>query len=131
MYEFALYECGPISTCPTQLSDAKATHTINTVCEPHPNTKLDYCQDGVGRNLLNRYFCCITNGLGPPFDDAFIEWFYLIETNSVASAYVTGKFTFMANKSYIENVHTTQGLGYGGPGGIGIPIFNPSNHNPL
>lgn len=131
-YEFALYECGfnTISghICPTAFSDAKATHTNNIVCVNHPNIKLDYCSIGVGPNLLNRYFCCITGGPGgPPFEDAFIEWFYLIETNNVSAAYVTGKFTFMANKDYILNVHTT--LGYNGPGGIGIPLFNPSNHN--
>ena len=36
-------------------------------------------------------------------------------------------FAFRCDKDYILNVHNTSG--YLGPGGIGIPIFNPSNHN--
>jgi len=126
-----LYECGlnliSGSICPTVVADAKATHTQNTVCVVHPSIKLDYCSNGVGPNFNNRYFCCITGGPLPITEDAFIEWFYFIETSNVAGAYVTGKFTFMANKDYILNVHNTSG--YLGPGGIGIPIFNPSNHN--
>jgi hypothetical protein len=132
-YEFALYECGPNArpTCPTTFAEAIATHPANSVCNTHALIKLDYCENGVGPNLFNRYFCCIIGGPGTITEDAFIEWFYSIETSTIAQNWVTGKFTFMANKDYILNVHTTQGLGYGGPGGIGIPLFNPSNHNQL
>ena len=131
-YDFALYECGPnvpVQTCPTTFADAIATHPANSVCNTHALIKLDYCENGVGPNLFNRYFCCIIGGPVPPTEDAFIEWFYSIETNTVAQNWVTGKFTFMANKDYILNVHNTNG--YFGPGGIGIPLFNPSNHNQL
>ena len=75
----------------------------------------------------NRYYCCIIGGPAPPKDDAFIEWFYYIETSNVAQSWVTGKFTFMANKEYIQN--TWNNFGYVGPIGTGIPLFDPSNHN--
>jgi hypothetical protein len=102
----------------------------NEVCKPQTGVKLDYCYNGLV-TPFSRYFCCIIGGPGgPPFSDAFIEWFYYIKVSEVADSYVTGKFTFMANKDYIENVHTTLGFGYNGPQGNGIPLFNPSNHNP-
>jgi hypothetical protein len=124
-----LYVCGR-NACPATFSDAKATHNTplnNEVCKAHTGVPLDYCTDGIV-TPFNRYFCCIIGGPGgPPFEDAFIEWFYYIETNNAAQAYVTGKFTFMANKNYIKNVWDAHG--YPGPVGNGIPLFNPSNHN--
>jgi hypothetical protein len=99
----------------------------NTVCEQQA-TPLDYCNNGT---IFTRYFCCITDGPAPPTEDAFIEWFYYIETTNsgIAQSWVTGKFTFMANKEYIRNVYSTSGGNYLGPNGTGIPLFNPSNHN--
>jgi hypothetical protein len=86
---------------------------------------------GVPLPLAFRYFCCITGGPTPPTEDAFIEWFYYIETNAATSSYVTGKFTFMANKDYIKNVYAANANTYLGPIGTGIPLFDPSNHNQI
>jgi hypothetical protein len=128
-YEFALYVCGR-DACPFNPLDKKASHNeflTNEVCKPQTGVKLDYCNDGV-LTAFSRYFCCITGGGLPIVSDAFIEWFYCIKISEVAESYVTGKFTFMANKDYILNMHNAHG--YLGPQGNGIPLFNPSNHNP-
>jgi hypothetical protein len=75
-----------------------------------------------------RYFCVISNGIGPPFDDAFVEWYYTVDVFPAAPYYVTGKLTFSAPAAYIEHWYNHTPA-WGGPAGIGIPMFCQSNHN--
>jgi hypothetical protein len=82
-----------------------------------------------------RYSCSIVDGPNPPSEDAFIEWFWVVQYNTVAQEanFITGKFTFCANATYIYNTWranlSATGNGYSNVNGYGIPIFNPSNHN--
>jgi hypothetical protein len=126
-YEFALYRCGRDS-CPTTTGSAVALHNITNVCQTH-TIPLDYCTNGIV-TAFTRYYCCIINGPTLPTEDAFIEWFYYIETTNagLGRSWVNGKFTFMANKDYIKNVYSATNS-YLGPVGTGIPLFDPSNHN--
>jgi hypothetical protein len=122
-----LSACGPqqLNLC----NIAIATHFFNpltgsAVCQTQ-SAGLRFCDD-------ERYFCVITNGnfAGPPFDDAFVEWYYTVDTNTIAPSYVTGKLTFSAPAAYIEYWYTVNGNQYLGPGAFGgIPMFCQSNHN--
>jgi hypothetical protein len=85
---------------------------------------MKFCDD-------ERYFCVISNGsiITPPFDDAFVEWYYTVQTNTIAPGYVTGKLTFSAPAAYIEYWYNQGATGYNGPAMLGIPMFCQSNHN--
>jgi hypothetical protein len=84
-----------------------------------------------------RYSCQIIDGPGGtqpgfPTEDAFIEWFWSIEYSDAGSIihYITGKFTFCANATYIFNTWRANGNSYVNPANANaIPMFNPSNHN--
>ena len=80
--------------------------------------------------------CTITAGPPSPKEDAYIEWHWYAKytdttpTPSVPVT-VTGKFIFVASAAYIQSQHDLHG-NYDGvnTSGIGIGMFNPSNHNP-
>jgi hypothetical protein len=120
-YEYTLYACGPSLSCPTLTG---AFHPMTRVCHQHSAIGLSDCN-------THRYFCYITNGPPNPDEDAFIEWFWS-KTNLVAQYGIVGKFTWMASKNWIINCHQQNGGVY--TGGLafpyGIPLWNPSNHNP-
>ena len=97
--------------------------TPDGVCQEQTAINLDYCGNA-------RYACIIVDGPNTPSEDAFIEWYWAIEYPGLAQrSYITGKFTFCANATYILNTWTANGGGYGGLVVPGIPMFNQSNHN--
>jgi hypothetical protein len=77
--------------------------------------------------------CTINSGLDPPTEDAYIEWHwygsYITPDLGGGKIYVTGKFIFVASAAYIRSQYDLHD-NYDGIGGIGIGMFNPSNHNP-
>jgi hypothetical protein len=79
--------------------------------------------------------CTITNGPESPKEDAYIEWHWYArytDTNLPGGpVVVTGKFIFVASAAYIKSQHELNN-NYNGVNtpGIGIGMFNPSNHNP-
>jgi hypothetical protein len=116
--------------------------TTHDAALPGPPPTDGVCQlqtiTGLGSCPKARYSCQITGGLDlnsfPP-EDAFIEWYWAIQYSDISSIthYITGKFTFCATASYIFNRWTANGGTYipagPPPAGVGIPMFNPSNHN--
>ena len=79
--------------------------------------------------------CAIYDGPNPPREDAYIEWHWIAEYDitlepppTSTKLYTTGKFIFVASAAYIQSQHAVHG--YVGAGGVGIGMFNPSNHNP-
>ena len=98
------------------------TVTLDGICEEQSVTGLGPCGE-------RRYYCAIIDGPNPPTEDAFIEWYWAIEYDGFAQkSYITGKFTFCANATFILNTWNANGGAYVTPTN-GIPVFNQSNHN--
>jgi hypothetical protein len=101
-------------------------------CQPQSFNGLRFCDD-------MKLFCTLVDGPNPPTSDAFIEWYWAVQYNIVATpTFVTGKLTFMATYDHIltqYNANVAIGgtyinpAGAGNVGAYGIPLFNPSNHN--
>ena len=95
---------------------------------------LGFCSnaDGTSPNINTRYMCTITAGPPNPKQDAYIEWHWYAQYDTT-SITVTGKFIFVASAAYIKSQYEFNGNNnYDGVNtpGIGIGMFNPSNHNP-
>jgi len=121
-YEFHLLLC-ETEYC----NNPVGNHKADVVCQDQNITGLNNC---VRRARFN---CVIVDGPRNPTEDAFIEWYWASAYNTVVGhQFVTGKFTFMANATWINQVHTLW-RGYTNPRTThpGIPLFNPSNHNTL
>jgi hypothetical protein len=72
--------------------------------------------------------CAITGLTGPISESAFIEWYYYIEYGvTEEKKFLTGKMTFSASATYIDNMVNTYGAL--GPNGLGIPLFVQPSHN--
>jgi hypothetical protein len=114
----------PPIVCPGVLAE----HPITTICQTHDGAKLHPCSQIIeGFDINTRYMCAITNGPENPREDAYIEWhWYAKYTVGGGDVYTTGKFIFVASAAYIKSQHE---LNNNYPG-IGIGMFNPSNHNP-
>jgi hypothetical protein len=99
------------------------TVTLDGICEEHSVTGLEPC----GKK---RYYCAIADGPNPPTEDAFIEWYWAVQYIDVSTIthYITGKFTFCANATFILNTWNANGGTYVTRTN-GIPMFNQSNHN--
>ena len=71
-----------------------------------------------------------TNPQPNPKQDAYIEWHWYAQYDTT-SITVTGKFIFVASAAYIKSQYDLHD-NYDGVNtpGIGIGMFNPSNHNP-
>jgi hypothetical protein len=128
-YEYQLFSCDTGGTCNTTVH----THPQNSVCNKiNPLIQLDDCQ-GTWNGIVGlRYYCYIIAGPVPnkPDQDAFIEWYWQQDT-LVAAGGMNDKLTWMASKEWINYCWNQNGGGYTGvqfPNGI--PLFNPSNHNP-
>jgi hypothetical protein len=108
------------------LGEGVALHDKNVICNGQVSP-LRECLD-------ERYHTFIVDGpTGPigPTDDAFIEWhwYQLLGLAAPFSARF-GKFTYMANSTWIKNCYDSNSSSYVGPVyPDGIPLFNPSNHN--
>jgi hypothetical protein len=116
-YDYALRTCDNL--CP---QESIAGHLKFEICRKQTQG-LFYCN-------LAQYDCTIT-GLTLttlPNEDAFIEWYYHISYGVPAPVYfLTGKMSFSASATYINNMFNQYGAG--GPGGLGIPMFVQSNFN--
>jgi len=134
-YRYFLNECDPASgSCTSSVKCIHSDATINPpngVCQVHgpPEPACDVLPCD-----LARYSCSIVDGPNPPTEDAFIEWFWAVQYTAVfGQDFITGKFTFCANSTYIYNTWRANlvatGNGYLNTVGYGIPMFNPSNHN--
>jgi hypothetical protein len=140
-YQYTLYECdeGPPLSCGQVIE----VHPTGVQCNiiPYQND-LSFCQ-------FKKYFCAITDGFDPNGfaypQDAYIEWHWATTYNVVgARQFNTNKFVFVASYEHILNQYNANvaagstgnpwfapgGPGTGLPGQFGIPLFNPSNHNP-
>jgi hypothetical protein len=79
--------------------------------------------------------CTITDGPARPKENAYIEWHWYARYTDAdvpgVPVTVTGKFIFVASAAYIKSQYDLHG-NYDGVNtpGIGIGMFNPSNHNP-
>ncbi len=142
IYTYKLYQCSeddskppPIISCPTIID----THD-SVVCKEGGGQVLGFCTnipDTSPSPFNKRYMCTITSGPTPPKEDAYIEWhWYAKYTDTTTPAphvpvTVTGKFIFVASAAYIKSQYDLRN-NYDGvnPSGIGIGMFNPSNHNP-
>jgi hypothetical protein len=135
-YTYTLYECdefgGPCGT-------VVYIHNQGDTCQQIPYVdNLRYCP-------VKKYFCAITDGTDPNTllypQDAYIEWHWATQYNVVgARQFNTNKFIFVASYEHILNQYNANVAagstgnpwfsGGGLPGRFGIPLFNPSNHNP-
>jgi hypothetical protein len=88
---------------------------------------------------FKKYFCAITGGFDPNGfnypQDIYIEWHWATQYNVPTTVtYINGKFIFVATYAHILAQYNANGGGWlsppGNPGQFGIPLFNPSNHNP-
>ena len=120
-------------TCPTLIT----SHGLGDVCQTPLSNRLQPCStiDPLSGDTTNtRYMCTIIDGPPPPTgptEDAYIEWhWYTIATSGATPVSFNGKFTFVASAAYIKSQYDLHG-NYNGVNttGIGIGMFNPSNHN--
>ena len=133
VYTYTLLECSQeddITSCPASFID---THE-DVVCKEGSGQRLGFCSNAAGTspNSNKRYMCTITAGPPNPKEDAYIEWHWYAQYDTT-SITVTGKFIFVASAAYIKSQYELNGNnnyhGVNNPG-IGIGMFNPSNHNP-
>ena len=137
-YTYTLYECSedpsrdPTILCPSTIT----THVIDVCQNQESGLRLGFCSRTIDDVIIQtRYMCTINGGPDPPREDAYIEWHwygsYISPDIGGGKIYVTGKFIFVASAAYIKSQYDLHG-NYDGVNtpGIGIGMFNPSNHNP-
>jgi hypothetical protein len=130
-YTYTLYECDEAQ--PSLCGISVENHPRFLECQQiNYGNQLSFC-------LAKKYFCAITDGDDPNLlnypQDAYIEWHWAATYNLVGGRqFNTNKFIFVASYDHILSQYNANGgtwfAAIGAPGQFGIPLFNPSNHNP-